>query len=136
MGEVTREFITNYYMLIAVFVPVALFPGPTGRMYQQFALTIAFSIAISAVSALTLAPALSALLLRPGRPKNRLFSGINTLIRKGTAGYTASLSALSRSKLAVVIVFFAGLALTYWIYRRVPTSFVPDEDQGYVMAAV
>ncbi len=136
MGEVTGAVIATSLVLIAVFVPVALFPGTTGRMYQQFALTIAFSIAISAFNALTLTPALSALLLRPGRPKNRLFAGINALIRKGTEGYTASLSVLNRSKVGVVIVFFTGLALTYWIYRRVPSSFVPDEDQGYVMAAV
>jgi len=137
MKEVTGAVIATSLVLIAVFVPVSLFPGTTGKMYQQFALTIAFSIALSAFNALTLSPALAALLLRPreGRP-NRLFAAVNTLIRSGTSAYQRLLHHLTDWKFAVVIVFFLGLAGTYWIYRLVPSSFVPEEDLGYLIAVV
>ncbi len=137
MGEVTGAVIATSLVLIAVFVPVAFFPGTTGRLYQQFALTIAFSIALSAFNALTLTPALSALLLhRNEGDKNPFFHQINELIKLGTRGYKASLGRLTQMKPAVIALFLVGLAMTYWIYRRVPTSFVPDEDQGYFMVAV
>src|SRR5437764_3625051 len=137
MKEVTGAVVATSLVLIAVFVPVSLFPGTTGKMYQQFALTIAFSIALSAFTALTLSPALAALLLRPreGRP-NRLFAAVNTLIRNGTSAYQRLLHHLTDWKFAVVIVFFMGLAGTYWIYRLVPSSFVPEEDLGYLIAVV
>lgn len=137
MREVTGAVVATSLVLIAVFVPVSLFPGTTGRLYQQFALTIAFSIAISAFNALTLSPALSALLLRHSeRPKNRFFSGINETIRRGTSRYEGILRQLSRWKLAVIAVFFLGLAATFYVYRRVPSSFVPEEDQGYFFVIV
>ena len=137
MREVTGAVVATSLVLIAVFVPVSLFPGATGRLYQQFALTIAFSIAISAFNALTLSPALAALLLRHrDRPQNRFFSGINSGIRSATAGYKAALHHLTNWKAAVVLVFFIGLAATYFEYRRVPTSFVPQEDQGYFFVIV
>ena len=136
MAEVTSAVVATSLVLIAVFVPVSLFPGTTGRLYQQFAMTIAFSIALSAFNALTLTPALSALLLRHGERKNVIFRGINTLILQGTRGYTILLRRLENRKLAVMFFFFAGLAATYWIYNRVPTAFVPDEDQGYFIVAV
>jgi hydrophobic/amphiphilic exporter-1 (mainly G- bacteria), HAE1 family len=124
-------------VLIAVFVPVSLFPGTTGRLYQQFALTIAFSIAISAFNALTLSPALSALLLRHrDRPQNRFFRAINETIRRGTSSYERLLHGLTRRKFAVIAVFFLGLAATYFVYQKVPSSFVPDEDQGYFFVIV
>src|SRR6201993_4668672 len=88
MSEVTSAVIPTSLVLIAVFVPVSLFPGTTGRLYQQFALTIAFSIAISAFNALTLSPALAALLLRPREGHlNVFFAAINNLIRRTTLGY-------------------------------------------------
>ncbi|HET8668802.1 MAG TPA: efflux RND transporter permease subunit, partial [Terriglobales bacterium] len=108
-----------------------------GRLYQQFALTIAFSIAISAFNALTLTPALSALLLRPTeKNKNVLFRGINNLLQRFTHRYTQSLNWLTHRRIAVLAVFFVGLGLTYWIYKAVPTSFVPDEDQGYFIVVL
>src|SRR5947209_11751445 len=86
MAEVTGAVVATSLVLIAVFVPVSLFPGTTGRMYQQFALTIAFSIAISAFNALTLSPALAALLLRHReKPQNAFFRAINSAIRSGTS---------------------------------------------------
>jgi hydrophobic/amphiphilic exporter-1 (mainly G- bacteria), HAE1 family len=137
MGEVTSAVIATSLVLIAVFIPISLFPGSTGRLYQQFALTIAFSIALSAFNALTLTPALSALLLRhSGGKKNPLFRGFNAIITGGTKGYTGILRKLERAKLPVFAVFVLGLVAAWFIYRLVPTSFVPEEDQGYLMALV
>jgi hydrophobic/amphiphilic exporter-1 (mainly G- bacteria), HAE1 family len=133
MGEVTSAVIATALVLAAVFVPVAFFPGTTGRLYQQFALTIAFSMALSALNALTLTPSLSALLLRGERKKGRFFSLVNRVIDGGTAMLVRVLGRLIRWRLAVTAVFLAALALTYWVYTRVPSGFVPDEDQGYVM---
>ncbi|HEY3769522.1 MAG TPA: multidrug efflux RND transporter permease subunit [Candidatus Angelobacter sp.] len=137
MREVTGAVVATSLVLIAVFVPVSLFPGSTGRLYQQFALTIAFSIAISTFNALTLSPALAALLLRHrDRPQNRFFAGINSVIHKVTSGYQAALHHLTNQRAAVVAVFLIGLAATYFVYQRVPTSFVPQEDQGYFFVVV
>jgi HAE1 family hydrophobic/amphiphilic exporter-1 len=137
MTEVTGAVIATSLVLIAVFVPVALFPGTTGRMYQQFALTIAFSIAVSAFNALTLTPALSALLLKHfERGHNPLFRAIDGVIRSGTRGYTNVLHRLEAWRFAVVVLFFVALGLTYFVYRRVPTSFVPDEDEGYFIILI
>jgi len=137
MKEVTGAVIATSLVLIAVFVPVSLFPGTSGRLYQQFALTIAFSIAISAFNALTLSPALAALLLRSreGR-KNRFFDAINAGIHSGSSAYERLLHGLASWKAAVIVVFFAGLASTYWVYQRVPSSFLPTEDEGYFIALV
>ena len=137
MGEVTSAVIATSLVLIAVFVPISLFPGSTGKLYQQFALTIAFSIALSAFNALTLTPALSAILLRHNEgKKNPVFRGINRLISSGTNGYTRILRVLENAKVIVMVVFFVGLLAAYWVYKTVPTSFVPDEDQGYLIALV
>ncbi len=137
MSEVTSAVIATSLVLIAVFVPVSLFPGTTGRLYQQFALTIAFSIALSAFNALTLTPALAGLLLRHvDRQRNPVFRTINTIITQTTRGYRLLLDRLEHQKILVSIVFLAGLALTYVVYTRVPTSFVPDEDQGYLITLV
>ncbi len=92
MREVTGAVIATSLVLIAVFVPVALFPGTTGILYRQFALTIAFSIAISSFNALTLTPALSALLLRRGeREKGRFFAAFDRAYERATGGYLAGL---------------------------------------------
>jgi HAE1 family hydrophobic/amphiphilic exporter-1 len=137
MKEVTGAVVATSLVLIAVFVPVSLFPGSTGRLYQQFALTIAFSIAISAFNALTLSPALAALLLRQREGHiNPFFAGINRLIRSGTAAYVAALHSLTRRKLAVIAVFLIGLGATLLVYKKVPSSFIPQEDNGYFFVLV
>ena len=137
MKEVTGAVIATSLVLIAVFVPVSLFPGTTGLLYQQFALTIAFSIALSAFNALTLSPALAALLLRPRRGRiNPFFLGINQIIQKGTSAYSGFLHSLTRWRWTVIVVFLLGLAATYFVYQRVPTSFLPNEDQGYFITVV
>jgi HAE1 family hydrophobic/amphiphilic exporter-1 len=137
MAEVMSAVIATALVLAAVFVPVAFFPGTTGRLYQQFALTIAISMAISAFNALTLTPALSALLLgRVEKPKGPFFRAINRLIDGGTAALVRSLRGLIRVRAPVAVVFVALLGTTYWVYTRVPSGFVPDADQGYVMILV
>jgi HAE1 family hydrophobic/amphiphilic exporter-1 len=137
MGEVTSAVIATALVLAAVFVPVAFFPGTTGRLYQQFALTIAVSMAISAFNALTLTPALSALLLqRVEKPKGWFFRAVNRMIDGGTAWLVSALRLLIRARAIVTLAFVALLGVTWWVVTRVPTGFVPDEDQGYVMILV
>ncbi|HYV74101.1 MAG TPA: multidrug efflux RND transporter permease subunit [Candidatus Binatia bacterium] len=139
MGEVTGAVVATSLVLVAVFVPVAFFPGTTGLLYQQFSLTIAFSIAISAFNSLTFTPSLSALVLRPEKAheeKNVVFRGIETVIKKGTTLYTISVRKVIRARYLALVVFFAGLFATYVVYKRVPTGFVPDEDQGWFMVLV
>ncbi|MBV9670125.1 MAG: efflux RND transporter permease subunit, partial [Acidobacteriales bacterium] len=137
MGEVTGAVIATSIVLIAVFLPVSLFPGTTGRLYQQFALTIAFSIAISAFNSLTLSPALAGLLLRPRHGKrNRFFQTIEDVIEATTRGYVRVLHVLESRRIPVVLLFLLGLAGAAWLYRTVPTSFVPNEDVNYYITQV
>jgi HAE1 family hydrophobic/amphiphilic exporter-1 len=137
MSEVTSAVIATALVLAAVFVPVAFFPGTTGRLYQQFALTIAISMVISAFNALTLTPALSAVLLaKVERPSGAFFRGINRVIDGGTHALVRMLKRLAMAPLIVTGVFVALLAVTYWVYTRVPRGFIPDEDQGYLFVLV
>jgi hydrophobic/amphiphilic exporter-1 (mainly G- bacteria), HAE1 family len=137
MREVFGAVIATALVLVAVFVPVAFFPGTTGRLYAQFSMTIAFSVALSAFNALTLTPALSALLLdRSHHGKGRFFTGVERVITGGTNGYVALLGRVLRLRWVMVLVFAAGLGLTWWMYRIVPQAFVPSEDQGYFISIV
>ena len=137
MGEVTGAVVATSLVLVAVFVPVAFFPGTTGLLYQQFSLTIAFSIAISAFNSLTFTPSLSALLLRPeSEHKNIVFRGVETVIKHTTTLYTGLARKAIGVRYLVLVVFFLGLAATYFVYTRVPTGFVPDEDQGWFIINV
>jgi hydrophobic/amphiphilic exporter-1 (mainly G- bacteria), HAE1 family len=137
MREVAGAVVATSLVLIAVFVPVAFFPGTTGRIYQQFSLTIAFSIALSAFNALTLSPALSARLLRRDpRPRRAPFRAINRGMAWAHARYGRMLHRVLRHTWWVVAAFVVALAVTAWAYRRTPSGFVPDEDQGYLIIAV
>ncbi|HUJ95537.1 MAG TPA: multidrug efflux RND transporter permease subunit [Terriglobales bacterium] len=137
MSEVAGAVIATSLVLVAVFVPVAFFPGTTGILFRQFALTIAFSISISAFNALTLSPALAAILLGKAHGKKGwFFQHVDKVIAAVTEGYRRSLRGFLNYRWAAVILFFAGLGLTYWIFERVPKGFVPNEDQGYFMIAV
>jgi hydrophobic/amphiphilic exporter-1 (mainly G- bacteria), HAE1 family len=137
MKEVASAVIATSLVLVAVFVPVAFFPGTTGILFRQFALTIAFSISISAFNALTLTPALSALLLgREHGEKGWFFRGVDRVIQAVTDGYQAALRGFLRIRVVAVVLFFAGLGLTYVVFQHVPTGFVPNEDQGYFMILV
>jgi HAE1 family hydrophobic/amphiphilic exporter-1 len=135
--EITSAVIATSLVLVAVFVPVAFFPGTTGIMFRQFALTIAFSIAISAFNALTLAPVLAAIFLRDShRHKWWLLQKFDDGVVAMTRGYRALLHHALEYKLVMVVLFFAGLGLTYLVFTRVPTGFVPDEDQGYFIIVI
>jgi HAE1 family hydrophobic/amphiphilic exporter-1 len=137
MKEVTGAVIATSLVLVAVFAPVALFPGTTGILFRQFALTIAFSISISAFNALTLTPSLSALLLgRALGEKGRFFTAVDRLIQRSTERYRSSLRAFLGLRRLAVTLFLAGLGLTYLVYQRVPKGFVPEEDQGWGIIAV
>ena len=137
MREVFGAVVATGLVLIAVFVPVAFFPGTTGRLYAQFSMTIAFAVALSVFNAITLTPALSALLLdRESHHKGRFFSFFERVISRGTTMYVGALGRGMRARWAVVVVFLAALGLTYWIYGVVPQAFVPEEDQGYFMVQV
>jgi HAE1 family hydrophobic/amphiphilic exporter-1 len=137
MREVFGAVIATALVLVAVFVPVAFFPGTTGRLYQQFALTIAFSVAISAFNALTLTPALSALLLRHSNLGAGWFFGpVERVIRASTNVYGHVLGGLMRVRWAVAVLFIGLLGLTYFVYTRVPSAFVPEEDAGYFISII
>ena len=136
MREISGPVIGIALVLSAVFVPTAFIPGITGRLYQQFAVTIAISVILSAFNALTLSPALSALLLRPKTeshgPLRRFFDWFNRLFGRATNGYVRWSGALIRkSGIAVVMLVIFGLAAGL-IGKRLPSSFLPDEDQGYI----
>ena len=137
MGEVAGAVIATSLVLIAVFVPVAFFPGTTGILFRQFALTIAFSIAISTFNALTLTPALAAILLgRVHGAKGWFFSGVDRVIAAVTNGYRRALRGFLRFRLIAVALFLIGLASAYLIFQRVPKGFVPNEDLGYFIVLV
>src|SRR4030081_1294638 len=136
-AEITSAVIATSLVLVAVFVPVAFFPGTTGILFRQFALTIAFSIAISAFNALTLAPVLAAIFLRDShRQKWWWLRKFDDAVVVLTRGYRRLLHYVLEYKLAMVVLFFAGLGLSYFVFTRVPRGFVPDEDQGYFIVVV
>jgi hydrophobic/amphiphilic exporter-1 (mainly G- bacteria), HAE1 family len=140
MAELFGAVIATSLVLMAVFIPVAFFPGTTGALYQQFALTIAFSIAISTFIALTLTPSLCALLLRQGQKPTGwlgwIFNHINRFLDWVTRGYQRSLNFLTRIKSVIIGLFIVSLGMTAWLYTSVPTAFLPEEDQGYFLTIV
>src|SRR5437588_8909254 len=138
MKEVAGAVIATSLVLVSVFVPVALFPGTTGILFRQFALTLAFSVSISAFNALTLTPALSAIFLgkHRERAKGFFFRWFNKGVEAGTKGYRRSIGFVLHWRVIGVVVFLATLGVTYWMYARVPTAFIPEDDQGYVMIIV
>ena len=137
MGEVLGAVIATALVLIAVFVPIAFFPGTTGRLYAQFAMTITFAVALSAFNAVTLTPALAGLLLdREHHGKSRVWRVFERGITGGTNAYVGFLKRGLRARWALVVVFFLALGLTYWVTTKVPQAFVPEEDQGYFITQV
>ncbi len=140
MEEVSGPVIAIAVILAAVFVPTAFIPGITGRLYQQFAVTIAVSVIISAFNALTLSPALSALLLRPkkkGRgPLQKFYDGFNRVFGRSTDGYVNWCDHLIR-KSKMSLLFLLGTAVMAGFFgKHLPVSFLPDEDQGFVYAGL
>jgi HAE1 family hydrophobic/amphiphilic exporter-1 len=152
MGEVTSAVIATSLVLIAVFVPVSFFPGTTGILYRQFSLTIAFSIAISAFNALTLSPALSAMFLRgeEARPRQMDFlhiravssafaafiHGADAFVTWLAKTYAQAIHVALQLRYVLLLIFFAGLGATVWMYQHVPTGFIPQEDESFLMGIV
>ncbi|UHD15205.1 efflux RND transporter permease subunit [Thiocapsa bogorovii] len=136
MGQITGPIIAITLVLLSVFLPVAFIPGITGQLFQQFAAVVAFAMLISAVNALTLSPALCAVLLKPGGhrrgPMRYVMSGIDR-VRDGYAAIVARLVRVAM--LVVVLILGIGLA-TGWLFKITPTGFLPEEDQGAFMAHV
>ncbi|OKH37368.1 RND transporter [[Phormidium ambiguum] IAM M-71] len=140
MRELFGSVIATALVLMAVFIPVGFFPGTTGQLYKQFALTITFSIAISTFNALTLTPALSALLLRrQSKPRGLMgwaSNCINGFLDWLRRGYHQLLRFITRFKPIMMLLFIASLVLTVWLYLRVPKAFLPEEDQGYFISLI
>jgi len=137
MREVTAPIVAISLVLMAVFMPVAFIPGTSGRLYQQFALTIAFSVAISAFNALTLSPALCAIFLRgEHRVKNVFFRWFDAGFQRFTSAYEKGGAAAIASWPLVLAIFGGLIAATVLLYTRLPTAFVPNEDLGYFIVSV
>ena len=140
MKEVAGAVVATSLVLVAVFVPVALFPGTTGILFRQFALTIAFSVAISAFNALTLTPALSAIFLghHRERAQGRFFRAFNRVVTAGTNWYQTSVRRVLSGawRYAAFAAFLVALVGAYWLYQKVPRAFIPEDDEGYLIVVV
>ncbi len=138
MQEVTGPVIAIALILSAVFIPTAFIPGITGRLYQQFAVTIAVSVIISAFNALTLSPALAALLLKPKKkstgPLQKFFDWFNRVFGHATNGYVGTCRFLVRRSIIAVLLLVGVTAGTGMLGKVIPGSFLPEEDQGYFFA--
>jgi HAE1 family hydrophobic/amphiphilic exporter-1 len=135
MKEVAGAVIATSLVLVAVFVPVALFPGTTGILFRQFALTIAFSVSISAFNALTLTPALSAIFLghHRERAQGAFFRAFNRGVDWVTEMYRSLVRHVVGWRFAALLLFIGVLGATYWVYQIVPRAFIPEDDQGFIM---
>jgi hydrophobic/amphiphilic exporter-1 (mainly G- bacteria), HAE1 family len=143
MKEVSGPVIAIALILIAVFVPVAMTPGITGRFYQQFAITIAVSVAFSAFSALSLSPALCAMLLKPTKPVSeqtgwlaKFFTGFNRIFEKVTDKYLFGATFFAKKAMRIIILLVVVLVAVVFLGKGIPPGFIPEEDQGYVMVNI
>ncbi len=139
MIELIGPIISTTLVLVAVFIPVSMMPGITGSLYQQFALTISFAVMVSSLNALTLSPAISAIIIKRRGKDEKVFAGF-MLFEKGfswlTERYTALISFLVRMRYAVLIAFFGLLGLIYFMFATTPTGFVPAEDKGTFLVSM
>jgi hydrophobic/amphiphilic exporter-1 (mainly G- bacteria), HAE1 family len=140
MSEVAGPVVAIAVILVAVFVPTAFIPGITGRLYQQFAVTIAVSVVFSAFNALTLSPALAALLLRPKKesrgPLGAFFRGFNRVFGSATGGYVSICRLLVRRSLVGMLFLGGVVAMVVFMNKQIPGSFLPEEDQGFTYAVM
>jgi hydrophobe/amphiphile efflux-1 (HAE1) family protein len=138
MEEVTGPIIATSLVLMAVFIPIAFLPGITGQLYRQFALTIAVSVALSTINALTLSPALCAVLLRPVSGSTRYWPARawNASFARLTQGYDWTVRHMVRRAALAVVMLVVLSAAAYGLVRAVPTGFAPTEDQGYMLVNV
>ncbi|CAM3408529.1 efflux RND transporter permease subunit [Arcobacter aquimarinus] len=139
MKEVFAPVISTTLVLLAVFVPVTFIPGISGALYQQFALTIAFAVIISSINALTLSPALCATILRRKKQndkKNFIFTAFDNALDRFKIVYESFLRKLIKFWYVVVLIYILLLGATYFVFKVLPTGFIPDEDQGTLLASV
>jgi len=138
MKEVAGAVVATSLVLVSVFVPVALFPGTTGILFRQFALTIAFSVSISAFNALTLTPALSAIFLghHRERAQGAFFRLFNRTFDSGAAFYRNTVRRVVEHRAPALLAFAAVLGAAIFLYLRIPQGFIPEDDQGYLIVAV
>ena len=140
MEEVSGPVVAIALILSAVFIPTAFIPGITGRLYQQFAITIAISVIFSAFNALSLSPALAALLLKPKKesrgPLGAFFRWFNRIFGRATDGYVSLCGTLIRKAAFSMLLLLGVAVMAGWFGSRLPQSFLPDEDQGYVFAGL
>ncbi len=140
MEELSGPVVGIALVLSAVFVPTAFIPGITGKLYQQFAVTIAISVLLSAFNALTLSPALAALLLKPKTPSRgllrRFFDWFNRVFERATEGYVSWSAVLVQKTVVVVVLLLVFSLAGFFFASRIPSSFLPDEDQGYAYVNV
>ena len=136
MREVTGAIIAIELVLSAVFIPVAFLGGLAGQLYKQFAVTIVTAVIISGIVALTLTPALCALLLKRKHEESRLFAPFNRAFAAITAAYTGGVRLALRNTVLSLALFAAMLALVGWLLKTIPGSFVPIEDQGYFFGSI
>ncbi len=137
MDEVSGPVVAIVLVLCAVFVPVAFLGGITGQLYKQFAITIAISVVFSGLVALTLSPALAALLLKPGHhEKKGFFRWFDNAFGRMTASYTRAVKLVIKRFVVALLLFAGMIALAVVMMRSIPTSFLPPEDQGYLLGAV
>jgi multidrug efflux pump len=138
MDEVSGPVVAIVLVLCAVFVPVAFLSGITGQLYKQFAITIAISVVFSGIVALTLSPALAALLLKDehDKKKARFFVWFERKFEQMTEGYSRAVALIIKRAMIAGLLFIGMIVLSVWMIRTIPTSFLPPEDQGYLLGAV
>jgi multidrug efflux pump len=137
MDEVAGPVVAIVLVLCAVFIPVAFMGGITGQLYKQFAITIAISVVISGLVALTLSPALAALLLKPQHgEKNAFFRWFERSFERMTEGYSRSVAFMIKRFVLALLLFAGMIALILVMAQRIPSAFLPPEDQGYLLGAV
>jgi len=141
MSEVSGPIAATSVILAAVFIPTVFLPGITGQLYQQFAVTIAVSVLISSFNALTLSPALAALLLRPKKKEGRgplaaFFRWFNRVFERATNGYVAVCGGLVRKTFLAVLALLVAAVAAWFTGAKLPSGFIPQEDQGYLFATL
>ncbi|MDP3440043.1 MAG: multidrug efflux RND transporter permease subunit [Azonexus sp.] len=136
MQEVSGALVAIVLVLVAVFIPVAFLGGIAGQLYKQFAVTVAVAVVISGIVALTLTPALCALLLKPQHTENKLFAPFNRLFERFTRSYTRTVGLTLKHGIIGALIFALVIGLTAVLFRIIPGSFVPAEDQGYLISAL
>ncbi len=137
MKDITSSVIATTLVLLAIFIPVGLMAGMTGKIYQQFAVTLATAVFFSSINALTLSPALCAIFLKENKTSNQTWTKVfNQALDKGENIYTKSVGYLCRHMKICLITSACVLCVVGWLFMRIPQNFIPQEDQGMILASV